>query len=160
MTPGGQAASRGPLQPGAALPFAASSPSSPLGPPGEAGPPGPGFPIVGPAPGRTRGIGWRALVATAAVAAVFGGLAGGGLALVASDDETSPPLGGDAATERVDAPVELSQSVASIAASALPSVVTIEVRAGIQGSTGSGVGLRPDGYILTNNHVVAPAGQE
>ena len=48
-------------------------------------------------------------------------------------------------------------SVAAIAAAVLPSVVTINVRNDSESATGSGVVLRPDGYIVTNNHVVAPA---
>lgn len=39
----------------------------------------------------------------------------------------------------------------------LPSVVTIFTGAGDTGSVGSGEIIRSDGYILTNNHVVAPA---
>jgi putative serine protease PepD len=56
------------------------------------------------------------------------------------------------------APVARPQSsVAVIAARVLRSVVSISVESGVQGGTGSGVVLRADGYILTNNHVVASA---
>jgi putative serine protease PepD len=48
-------------------------------------------------------------------------------------------------------------SVAAIAAAALPSVVSIEVRAEQGVASGSGMILKADGYILTNNHVVAEA---
>ncbi len=48
-------------------------------------------------------------------------------------------------------------SVAAIAAAALPSVVSIEVRAPQGVATGSGMILKSEGYILTNNHVVAEA---
>ena len=37
----------------------------------------------------------------------------------------------------------------------LPSVANIEVRAQGQAGTGSGFVIREDGYVLTNNHVVA-----
>ena len=42
-----------------------------------------------------------------------------------------------------------------IAARVLPSVANIEVRAQGQAGTGSGFVIREDGYVLTNNHVVA-----
>ena len=48
-------------------------------------------------------------------------------------------------------------SATTVANEALPSVVTIEVRSGVTGSTGSGEIIRSDGYILTNNHVIAAA---
>lgn len=48
-------------------------------------------------------------------------------------------------------------SVADIAARVLPSVVSIEVRVGAGGETGSGIVVDPAGYILTNNHVIAMA---
>jgi S1-C subfamily serine protease len=48
-------------------------------------------------------------------------------------------------------------SVAAVAARVLPSVVSLEFRVGDQGGFGSGVVIDGHGYLLTNNHVVAPA---
>jgi putative serine protease PepD len=48
-------------------------------------------------------------------------------------------------------------SVADIAARVLPSVVSLEVRTGDVGETGSGVVIDGSGYILTNNHVISTA---
>jgi S1-C subfamily serine protease len=50
-------------------------------------------------------------------------------------------------------------SVADIAARTVPAVVSIEIRVGDEGGTGSGVVIEPSGYVLTNNHVVAPAAE-
>ncbi|HLT85834.1 MAG TPA: trypsin-like peptidase domain-containing protein, partial [Phototrophicaceae bacterium] len=49
------------------------------------------------------------------------------------------------------------ESIAGIAASALESTVYIEVVGSGGGSSGSGMVLREDGYVVTNNHVIAPA---
>ncbi|MGW2053140.1 trypsin-like peptidase domain-containing protein [Streptomyces sp. NPDC001840] len=49
-------------------------------------------------------------------------------------------------------------SVAGIAASALPSVVTLHVSGSDEQGTGTGFVLDRQGHILTNNHVVQPAG--
>ncbi|MFE7748330.1 trypsin-like peptidase domain-containing protein [Streptomyces sp. NPDC057428] len=49
-------------------------------------------------------------------------------------------------------------SVAGIASSALPSVVTLHVNGSAESGTGTGFVLDDEGHILTNNHVVAPAG--
>jgi len=45
-------------------------------------------------------------------------------------------------------------SVAAVARAALPSVVQIETKTETGAATGSGIIIRADGYILTNNHVV------
>ncbi|MER6911514.1 trypsin-like peptidase domain-containing protein [Streptomyces sp. NPDC000594] len=50
-------------------------------------------------------------------------------------------------------------SVAGIAAKALPGVVTLHVSGGGEQGTGTGFVLDGQGHILTNNHVVAPAGE-
>jgi putative serine protease PepD len=47
--------------------------------------------------------------------------------------------------------------VTSVADHVIPSVVTISARGSGGGGTGSGEVIRSDGYILTNNHVIAVA---
>ena len=47
--------------------------------------------------------------------------------------------------------------VAKVADAVLPSVVSIQVAVGDQGSTGSGVVIEGAGYIVTNNHVISSA---
>ncbi|WP_232793995.1 S1C family serine protease [Pseudofrankia saprophytica] len=110
--------------------------------------------------GRRR-FGGRALAVVALVAGVVGGVVGGVcVAWLAPDDAGSdggPVTAGTGMVVGTDAPAAGAPgSVADAAARALPSVVTVEVR-GQQGSTGSGVIIRPDGYILTNVHVIAAA---
>jgi putative serine protease PepD len=50
-----------------------------------------------------------------------------------------------------------TEPLAKVAAAVQPSVVSITVSAGNSGDTGSGVILRSDGTIVTNNHVVSAA---
>ncbi|MER5664454.1 trypsin-like peptidase domain-containing protein [Streptomyces mirabilis] len=57
-----------------------------------------------------------------------------------------------------EAPGRPTDSVAGIAARALPSVVTLHVRGSGEADTGTGFVLDTRGHILTNNHVVEPAG--
>ncbi|MEV2213091.1 trypsin-like peptidase domain-containing protein [Streptomyces sp. NPDC050997] len=51
-------------------------------------------------------------------------------------------------------------SVAGIAARALPGVVTLHVNGSAEQGTGTGFVLDARGHILTNNHVVEPAGSD
>lgn len=93
---------------------------------------------------------WTAVVAL--VAAAVGGAVG---ASVERDglggDVRLPQAGGVPAGRAPD-------SVAGIAARALPSVVTLHVKGADQAGTGTGFVLDTLGHVLTNNHVVEPAG--
>ncbi len=94
----------------------------------------------------------------ALLGAVIGGISGvayehNRVAGGSSDLSAGPPLATGSPT-----PVDRNpDSVASIAAKLLPSVVTLNVAGSTESGTGSGVIIRSDGYILTNNHVVAVA---
>jgi putative serine protease PepD len=82
---------------------------------------------------------WIALGAAAVVlAGVIGGLIG-------------------AATRRTADVTSVGCVAKSIAERRLPSVVTIQVRAGSARGSGSGEVIRSDGYVLTNNHVISAA---
>ncbi|MFI2778553.1 S1C family serine protease [Streptomyces sp. ALB3] len=114
--------------------------------------PGPGHgPDTGPRKGR-RG---QLLVGAALLALVAGGIGGGIGAYVERNGGLTtvelPQSGRDDGGRAPD-------SVAGIASSALPSVVTLHVDGSAESGTGTGFVLDGKGHILTNNHVVAPAG--
>ena len=103
----------------------------------------------------------RATVALAGLA-LLGGVAGGGLSERLLDDPVSTAAAAAAPsvprTSAVAARAPSNDGTAESAASAIaPSVVTIAVRGPQGAGTGSGVVVRDDGYIVTNNHVVADA---
>jgi putative serine protease PepD len=90
-------------------------------------------------------------------ALVVGGLAGGfiGAAINSSSASTTASTAASAAPPSASG---LSVcAVPSVADKVIPSVVTISAKKGTQGGTGSGEVIRSDGYILTNNHVIALA---
>lgn len=104
---------------------------------------------------RRRGLsfGWAVVLV---VLALLAGATGGILAPRLVDDGQVVDAGLPAAVG-TGAGDRAPESIAGVAATVLPSVVSIEV-VGAQGtSTGSGLVLRQDGYILTNNHVVEAA---
>jgi putative serine protease PepD len=88
---------------------------------------------------------WAAL----GVALIVGGVIGGVIvAAVKSPASATSP----------SAPAQVSAcQVTSVADHVLPSVVTISARGNGGAGTGSGEVTRSDGYILTNNHVIAIA---
>ncbi|MCH1462655.1 MAG: trypsin-like peptidase domain-containing protein [Candidatus Nanopelagicales bacterium] len=52
---------------------------------------------------------------------------------------------------------QMPESVSEMVSSVLPGVVSIAIENQDERGSGSGFVIRPDGYILTNNHVAAPA---
>jgi putative serine protease PepD len=120
-----------------------------------------GYPteIPGTAGELGRGPSRRVFVATVVAASLLSGGVGGWIGSRGSDTkvevrDSSASLGEPIPTVPVNRP---ASSVASIAAKVLRSVVSISVEGSSGGGTGSGVVLRSDGYVLTNNHVVADA---
>jgi putative serine protease PepD len=98
----------------------------------------------------------RVLVAGAAalVLALGSGVAGAWAALQLDARGSATTTTSSSANQpAAAAPVIDRSSLASIAAAVLPSVVSVDTGTG----EGSGVVLTADGYVLTNNHVVATA---
>ncbi|MFE9676276.1 trypsin-like peptidase domain-containing protein [Streptomyces sp. NPDC006259] len=98
----------------------------------------------------------RGLVGGALLVALVSGGVGGGVGVYLERN------GGVAAVELPQAPVvpggRDADSVAGIAARALPGVVTLHVSGSAEAGTGTGFVLDTRGHILTNSHVVEPAG--
>ncbi|MEU5825659.1 trypsin-like peptidase domain-containing protein [Streptomyces sp. NPDC047803] len=112
----------------------------------------PGPPLPDGRRGKRRGT---MLTGALLLALVAGGIGGGiGAYIERNGGLTSVELPQD---ER-DGGGRAPDSVAGIAASALPSVVTLHVSGDTESGTGTGFVLDDRGHILTNNHVVAPAG--
>ena len=92
----------------------------------------------------------RVAIALVAAGALVGGTGG---VLLGTELHSSGP----ATTAAVAPAAPDPGSYAPVAAKVLPSVVSIDVSGSGMRDTGSGVVIRTDGYILTNNHVVAAA---
>ncbi|MFI1957339.1 trypsin-like peptidase domain-containing protein [Streptomyces althioticus] len=106
---------------------------------------------------RRRGRRRRALVGGALAIALVSGVAGG---VVGVQLERNGGIGAvELPQAGVEAPDRDPGSVAGIAAQALPSVVTLHVSGGGKAGTGTGFVLDDRGHILTNDHVVEPAGK-
>jgi putative serine protease PepD len=133
-------------------PDPATRPTTPIATYPEPSPPLPAQPGVRHRPA------WLAPAAAAGAAAlVFGGI-GVGIGAALDHDNSSAAGGGfTIAGSPVSTSAANPRSFAGIAAKVLPSVVSINVRGSGGSDTGSGVVLRSDGYVLTNNHVVANA---
>jgi len=100
------------------------------------------------------------LALVSAITAVLGGTIGGVVAHhSSSSDQGSNPQTVDlgAPSQPVTSSRRPAGATAAVAAKILPSVVSVEVRRGSGGDTGSGIVISSSGYILTNNHVVEPA---
>jgi len=110
---------------------------------------------------RRRGPGILGTVLVAAVvAAVVGAFAGlAGYAVGRAVDANAAPTVAEISGTPALAPAApmapmVEGSIGAIAASTLPSVVSILAEGDVESGSGSGFVIRPNGYILTNNHVV------
>ncbi|MFE6895047.1 trypsin-like peptidase domain-containing protein [Streptomyces sp. NPDC057694] len=103
---------------------------------------------AGPRRGR-RGLVLGAVLIALAAGGI-GGAAGSYLERNGGTDVELPQAGAES-THRAPG------SIAGIAASALPGVVTIHTKGSAEQGTGTGFVLDDRGHILTNNHVVDPA---
>ncbi len=107
-----------------------------------------------PRPRTGRGL---AVVAALLAAGLIGGVSGG--AFVSARDNrslTDPSANLGSGVSTAGTIERAPDSVAGIAGRVLRSTVSISVTTATGGGSGSGVVLRADGYVLTNNHVVAP----
>jgi putative serine protease PepD len=98
----------------------------------------------------------RALVTLGALALLIG-MVGGLVGRYTAEGANSLTEPGATLTTTTAGKERPAGSVSDIAARVLPAVVSLDVKVGQQGGTGSGVVIDPAGYILTNNHVIAPA---
>ncbi|KUF16331.1 protease [Streptomyces silvensis] len=107
---------------------------------------------------QRRRRGRKTLVLGAAVVALVAGGIGG---IVGAHLEREGGLGRHVELPQAGSETEKRPkgSVAGIAASALPGVVTLHVRGADGAGTGTGFVLDGKGHILTNNHVVEPGGK-
>ena len=98
----------------------------------------------------------RVLAALAVVVLLIGAI-GGVVGRLTAEDASRLTSPDPTITQAIAAKERPAGSVADIAQRTVPAVVSIEVKVGDQGGTGSGVVIDPAGYVITNNHVVAPA---
>ncbi|MDP9181480.1 MAG: trypsin-like peptidase domain-containing protein, partial [Actinomycetota bacterium] len=118
---------------------------------------------VDPTPKEAPPLGLKTVLSLVLVTSVLAAGLGAALGIRSAHDDlpSAASLRDPSATLGAPVPaVSVSRpatSVAGIAARVLKSVVSISVDDATGTGTGSGVVLRSDGYVLTNNHVVASA---
>ncbi|MFJ4924557.1 trypsin-like peptidase domain-containing protein [Streptomyces sp. NPDC088736] len=150
------------------VPGASPAPEGPPGPYADASRPAPDpwrnyDPWAAPGPLQQNGAAAtrtrrprRTLVLGAVLIAVLAGGVGGAVGAALEREGATGDIRLPQAAK--EAPGRPADSVAGIAARALPGVVTLHVRGTDEQGTGTGFVLDGRGHILTNNHVVAPAG--
>jgi putative serine protease PepD len=120
---------------------------------GSSGPPL--EPLADPSTGPRRGLGLVFVVA--AITALLAGGLGGALGFVFASRGNlghGTVLGAAGNGTPASAAVRPPDSLAGVASRVLPSVVTVKVGSDSGFSLGSGFIASPDGYVITNDHVV------
>ena len=103
-----------------------------------------------------RGPSNGTFIAGLAIAALIGGIVGGGVSsLVVANSFPTPPsvVQQGSGTVQLNNP-DSATEISGVAMVATPSVVTISVETQSEAGSGSGVIYNDDGYIITNAHVV------
>ena len=120
--------------------------------------PTPGFGLV-PSWERKKKRKNTPISAVIVISLVFGGTAGGALGYLAADfsNGVSNSTSQVSDTNKPVAITPATETVSQIVQSVRPSVVSIKAEGSSGSGTGSGFIFREDGYIVTNNHVAAPA---
>ncbi|MBB2922464.1 S1C family serine protease [Cellulomonas cellasea] len=132
------------------------------GPAGFGGPAGPHGPVATRERGRPF---WLPVAGAAVAAALVATLTTIGVSDALDDDDASTPasLTSIGQAQNAEVPVEGSDAEdpdwEAVIAAVQKSVVAIEVSTQQGGSQGSGVIIDDDGNVVTNNHVVAGAGE-
>ncbi|WP_232717582.1 S1C family serine protease [Gordonia metallireducens] len=144
------------------------TPTEPLGQPGQPSAPyggwedpsfaPPSAPVPPPGSPRPRTV-TKPIVVTALIAGLLGGAIGvGGSALLDHRAASAVPTLSSQPANTVDAGDVKPGSVTYAAKVASASSADIKVQMAQGSAVGSGIVLSSDGYVLTNNHVVAGAG--
>ncbi|WP_079032469.1 S1C family serine protease [Streptomyces specialis] len=117
-------------------------------------------PPTTPAPAGPARDGARTakLIVGAAVIALLAGILGGGIGVLLEREGAFDQVRLPQAVSGEDTP-RPEGSIAGIADAVLPGVVTLHVSGGGSAGTGTGFILDDEGHILTNAHVVRPAGE-
>ncbi|RJL33458.1 S1C family serine protease [Bailinhaonella thermotolerans] len=130
--------------------------AQPYGMGGQGGWPPPPGDRLGPARAERRGPSMGTLVALALLIALIAGTAGGLGTYWATRDGS----GSNSSFKLPAAPTgtksRAPESIAGVASKVLPSVVSLDVTGRGEAGSGSGFVIQ-GGYVVTNNHVVAPA---
>lgn len=126
-------------------------------PAGQGQYPGPNTSIAPQQQSRKRSRSSALTAGAVAIAIVSAGV-GGGVAMLVHPDHSISGVNASGAAPSVPAASAPAGSVEQVAAKVVPSVVKLEVNVGQSAEEGSGVILSTDGLILTNNHVIAGAG--
>ena len=119
--------------------------------------PGPNWaPVPAPQPAERRSPAMGVFVVISVIVALVAGALGAGIGVLVGNGEKGGPVDLGGGTSATGSKNRDPGSIAGIAGRLVPSVVMIKVTNGTEGGAGTGF-IVHGGYIVTNNHVVAPA---